>query len=67
MDLLKLTVFEKNIDRGRGQTIGATHGIAKSTLVNQQVERSLVPIALTSAGLDPLKPQVRRPQLALPN
>ena len=47
--------------------IGDTHVIAKRTPVNQQVERSLVPMARTPAGLDPLKPQVLHPGLALPN
>jgi len=47
--------------------IGATHVMAKRTLLNQQVERRLVPIALIPAGLDPLKSQVRHLRLALPN
>jgi hypothetical protein len=54
-----LVVFEKRI--------GDTLVIAKKTPVNQQVERSLVPIALTRAGLDAVKPQVLHPRLALPN
>ena len=41
--------------------------IAKKTPVNQHVERSLVPIALAPEGLDPVKPQVVHPRLALPN
>ena len=53
-----LVVFEKRI--------GDTLVIAKKTPVNQQVERSLVPIALTPAGLGPVKPQVVHPRLALP-
>ncbi len=32
--------------------------------VNQQVARSLVPIALIPAALDPIKPQVLHPRLA---
>ena len=47
--------------------IGDTLVIAKRTPVNQQVERSLVPIALIPAGLDPVKPQALHPWLALPN
>ncbi len=47
--------------------IGDTLVIAKRTPVNQQVERSLVPIALIPAGLDPVKPQALHPRLALPN
>ena len=32
--------------------------------MNQQVERSLVPLVLTPAALDPVKPQVLHPRLA---
>ena len=39
----------------------------KKISLHQQVERSLVPIALTPAGLGPVKPQVVHPRLALPN
>ncbi len=44
--------------------IGDTPVIAKRTPVNQQVERSLVPMALTPAALHPVKPQVLHPRLA---
>ncbi len=57
---------ERPTSEGDSIRIGDTHVIAKRTPVNQQVERSLVPMALTPAGLDPLKPQVRHPRLALP-
>ncbi len=46
--------------------IGDTHVIAKWTPLNQQVTRSLVPIALTPAGLDPVKSQVPQVWFALP-
>ena len=44
--------------------IGDTLVIAEKTPVNQQLGRSLVPIALAPEGLDPLKPQVLHPRLA---
>ena len=47
--------------------IGVTLVTAKRTPENQQVERSLVPMALPSAALDPVKPQVLHPRFALPN
>ncbi len=47
--------------------IGDTPVIAKKTPLNQQVERSLVPMAMNPAGLDPVKPQILPPWLALPN
>ena len=47
--------------------IGDTLVIAKRTPINQQVERSLVPMTMNPAGLDPVKPQVLHPRLALPN
>jgi len=52
----RLVAFEKRI--------GDTLVIANKTPVNQQVERSLVAIALTPAALDPVKPQVLQPWLA---
>ncbi len=44
--------------------IGDTLVIAKKTHMNQQVERSLVPMVLTPAALVPVKPQVLHPRLA---
>ncbi|MCZ6563411.1 MAG: hypothetical protein O6948_10910, partial [Deltaproteobacteria bacterium] len=43
---------------------GDTLVIAKRTLKNQHVERSLVPMALTPVALDPAKPQVLHHRLA---
>ena len=53
-----LVVFEKRI--------GDTLVIAKKTPVNLQVETSLVPIALTLAGLGPVRSKVVHHRLALP-
>jgi len=38
--------------------------MAKRTPVNQQVARSLAPIVLTRAALDPVKPQILHPRIA---
>ncbi len=46
--------------------IGVTLVIAKKTSINQQVERSLVPMAIDPAGLDLVNPKVLHPRLALP-
>ena len=59
-------VYEEFVIFCKGATIGDTLVIAKRPPVNQQVEMSLVPIALFPAGLDPVKPQVLQPRLALP-
>ncbi len=46
--------------------IGVTLVTAKRTPINQQVERSLGPMAMNPAGLDPVKSQALDPRLALP-
>jgi len=46
--------------------IGVTLVTAQRTSINQQVERSLGPMAMNPAGLDPVKPQVLNLRLALP-
>ncbi len=48
-------------------SIGDTLVIAKKTPVKLQAETSLVPKALTPAGLGLVKPHVVHPRLALPN
>jgi len=57
-------MLRREAAKDNGKRIGDTLVIAKRTLLNQQVERSLVPIALTLAVLDPVKPQVLHPRLA---
>jgi len=42
---------------GKALGIGVTLVTAKRTPINQQVERSLVPMAMNPAGLDPVKPK----------
>ncbi len=61
MSLSLLGHFTQPVFRIR---IGDTLVIAKRTSINQQVERSLVPIALPQTGLNPVKPQVLHPRLA---
>jgi len=53
----EFVIFCKGRESVTRSGIGDTLVIAKRTPVNQQVERSLVPNSLTSAGLDPVKPK----------
>jgi len=52
-------LFERRFIGYRPQVspIGDTPVIAKKTPINQPVERSLLPMALSPAGLNPVKPK----------